>query len=309
MSLAKNCGWIWLDGALIPGEEAKIHCLNYSLHYGAAVFEGLRAYSTENGAAIFRLREHTQRLLNSCKILGIEVPYSLEQLEEGQKKVITKNNFQSAYIRPLIFSGSEALGLHAKNLSTHAMIAAWDWLSYLGGNSLQQGIRVKISSFSRHSSNSAMSKAKATGNYLNSVMAVREIVKQGYDEALLLDKEGYIAEGSGQNFFMVRQKKLITPDLSNILEGITRDTVIQLAHEFNLSVEQRRITRDEAYIADEVFFTGTASEILPIIDIDGFTIGTGVPGSLTLKIQQAFFDIVKGKNNKYKRWLTYAHNQ
>ncbi len=305
MNLELKKGWIWCDGQFIPWKEANTHLLSYSLHYGAAVFEGVRAYElNDKQFTIFRLKDHTQRLLNSAKIIGIDnIPFSFQQLEQAQLELVKKNHLTSCYLRPLIFSGGETLGLHAKNLSTHIMIAAWKWSSYVSKSSETQGIRIKVSSFNRISGNSSMTKAKATGNYINSVLAVREISKLGYDEALLLDKEGYVAEGSGANFFIVRNNILITPDLSNILEGITRDSIIQIAKNLGITVIERRITRDETYIADEAFFTGTAAEILPISSIDDRIIGNGEVGPITQQLRHEFFSIVKGKNLAYSHWL------
>lgn len=303
MNLEQKEGWIWLDGEFIPWQDAKIHVLTHSLHYGNGVFEGVRAYQTASGPKLFRATDHTKRLLNSAKILQIHEPFSLQELIEAQREAVFRNNLHNAYLRPLVFSGAEGLGLHAKNLTTHVMIAAWDWGSYLGGETLKRGIRIKVSSFTRYSAGSTISKAKATGNYLNSVLAVREASRLGYDEALLLDSLGFVAEGSGENFFIIRNGELHTPDSACILEGITRDTVMQIARDLGLKVRERRISRDEIYIADEAFFTGTAAEVLPIVNIDDIEIGGGLPGPITRQIQQRFFEIVTGKNPNYLEWL------
>lgn len=298
-------GMIWMDGALRPWREAKIHVLTHSLHYGTSVFEGVRAYAAAGGTALFRLREHTERLLNSAKILRIPVPFTLAELEAAQRQVVRENALASCYVRPLIWLGSEKLGVSPRGTKTHAMIAAWPWGAYLSEEGLRNGIRVKTSSYARHHVNITMTQAKTASNYTNSILANQEAAAAGYDEALLLDTAGYVSEGSGENIFIVRAGKLHTPDLSaGALAGITRDAVMTLAADMGISTVERRITRDEIYIADEAFFTGTAAEITPIRELDGITIGSGGRGVLTEKIQSAFFAVVHGKDPRYARWLT-----
>ena len=297
---------IWMDGKLVPWHEANVHILTHTLHYGNGVFEGTRAYKTDKGMAIFRLKEHTKRLLNSAKIVAIECPFSQEELEKAQIEVIKDNNFSSnAYLRPLIYLGYGAMGVYHKNSPVKVAIAAWEWGAYLGDEGLEKGIRVKTSSFVRNSTKSLFGKAKAAANYLNSQMAKYEAIECGYEEALLLDDCGMVAEGSGECFFIVRNGKLITPPNDSSLESITQDSVITLANDLGIEVIRRNITRDEVYIADEAFFTGTAAEITPIYDLDAIIIGNGKRGELTHKLQNAFFDIVYGRNPKYSHWLTY----
>lgn len=298
--------YIWMDGTLTPWDEAKVHILTHTLHYGNAVFEGTRAYKTKKGLAIFRLREHTQRLLNSAKITMIDVPFSLEELEAAHIKLLQENNFQSnTYIRPLIYLGYGVMGIQHRKAPVNVSISAWEWGSYLGDEGLEKGIRVKISSFARNSVKSTMGKAKAAANYLNSQMAKFEALEAGYEEALLLDDEGFIAEGSGECFFIVRNGVLITPPNDNSLESITQDTVLMLAKDFGIEIERRRITRDEVYIADEAFFTGTAAEVTPIKEVDGRVIGNGERGEITRCLQSAYFDVVYGRDEKYQDFLTY----
>jgi len=305
MSMDDRDGVIWLDGKLVPWREAKVHVLTHTLHYGMGVFEGVRAYHAEKGTAIFRLLDHTDRLYRSAHILCMEIPYDKEDINSACRDVVRENSLDSAYIRPMCFYGAEGMGLHADNLRVHAMVAAWEWGSYLGAEGLEKGIRIKTSSFTRHHVNIAMCKAKANGNYLNSMLASHEAQNCGYDEALLLDNEGYVAEGSGENIFIVRKGILYTPDLTSALEGITRDTIIALAAEAGLSVREKRITRDEVYIADEAFFTGTAAEVTPIRELDGRRIGDGVRGPVTERLQAGYFDLVHGKRNEYPEWLCY----
>ena len=281
MSMAERDGFIWFDGKMVPWREATVHGLTHSLHYGMGCFEGERAYATPQGAAIFRLPEHTKRLFNSAKILQMEVPFTQNEINEATKEVIRVNRLESAYIRPLLFYGAEGMGLSAKGLKVHALIAAWSWGSYLGQEALERGIRVKVSSFSRHHVNIHLCKAKATGNYMNSMLAQREASACGYDEALLLDREGYVAEGSGENIFMVRDGILYTPTLTSALEGITRDTILSFARDAGLPIVEKPLTRDEFYIADEAFFTGTAAEVTPIREIDNRIIGAGRRGPVT----------------------------
>lgn len=297
-------GKIWQDGKLIDWHSATIHVLTHSLHYGMSVFEGVRAYHTEKGTAIFRLFEHTKRLLNSAKIFQMNVPYDMDTLMEAQKQVIRENRLESGYIRPIIWVGSEALGISAKNNTIHTAIAAWPWGAYLGEDGLSSGIRVKISSFSRHHVNVSLVRAKASGYYINSILANQEATSCGYDEALLLDTEGFVSEGSGENVFIVKNGKLYTPDLASCLDGITRNSVITLANDLGIEVIQKRITRDEVYCADEAFFSGTAAEITPIREVDNRQIGTGSRGPITEKIQSLFFDVVSGKTSQYAHWLS-----
>jgi branched-chain amino acid aminotransferase len=303
MSMADRDGKIWMDGKLIDWRDANIHVLTHTLHYGMGVFEGVRAYKTNDGTAIFRLKEHTKRLMNSAKIFQMEVPFDHATLEAAQLEVVRQNKLESCYIRPLIWVGSEKLGVSAKGNTIHVAIAAWPWGAYLGDDGLAKGIRVKTSSFTRHHVNVSMVRAKASGWYVNSILANQEAVTDGYDEALLLDVDGYVSEGSGENFFLVNNGKLYTPDLASCLDGITRDTVITLARDFGIQVIEKRITRDEVYTCDEAFFTGTAAEVTPIRELDNRTIGEGKRGPITEKLQSAFFDVVSGKNEKYGSWL------
>ncbi len=297
---------IWMDGEFIPWNEAKVHVLTHTLHYGNGVFEGTRAYQTEEGLAIFRLQDHTKRLLNSAKIVKIDVPFSQEELEEAQLELLRKNDFkENVYIRPLIFLGYGKMGLYHIGAPVHVAIAAWEWGAYLGEDGLENGIRVKISSITRNPVKSTFGKAKAVANYLNSQMAKYEAVEAGYEEALMLDDEGFIAEGSGECFFIVRDGVLITPPNDNSLESITQATVLELARERDIPIERRRITRDEVYIADEAFFTGTAAEVTPIREVDGRIIGNGKRGEITKELQEAYFDVVYGRDKSYKHYLTY----
>ncbi len=298
--------YIWMDGKLTPWDEANVHVLTHTLHYGNGVFEGTRAYQTKEGLAIFRLQDHTKRLLNSAKITMIKSPYSQKELEDAQIELLKSNDFKSnVYLRPLIYLGYGIMGLYHINAPVNVAIAAWEWGSYLGDEGLQNGIRVKISSFTRNSVKSTMGKAKAVANYLNSQMAKFEAIDCGYEEALLLDDEGFVAEGSGECFFIVRDGVLITPPNDNSLESITQDTVLKLAYDFDIPVERRRITRDEIFIADEAFFTGTAAELTPVKEVDARVIGDGKRGEMTKKLQDAYFDVVYGRNEKYKHLLTY----
>ncbi|TAL08450.1 MAG: branched-chain amino acid transaminase [Porticoccaceae bacterium] len=304
MSFADRDGFIWFDGQLVPWREAQVHVLTHTLHYGMGVFEGVRAYHTDSrGTAIFRLEDHTNRLFNSAKIVGMNMPFDRKTLNEAQRQVVRANNLREAYIRPLAFLGSEGMGLRADGLRTHIAIAAWEWPSYMSPEALEQGIRIRTSSITRHHVNITMCKAKATGNYTNSMMALREALQDGYDEALLLDPEGYVAEGSGENIFVINRGVLYTPELTSCLDGITRDTVIQLAHECGYEVREKRITRDEIYIADEAFFTGTAAEVLPIRELDNRVIGAGARGPITARLQQLYFDAVRGRLAAHPEWL------
>ena len=304
MTMTDRDGQIWLDGEMLPWREAKIHVLTHTLHYGMGVFEGIRAYKTLKGTAIFRLQEHTERLFRSARIVGMPMPYDPATINRVCCEVVRANKLESAYIRPLCFYGAEGMGLRADNLKTHVMIAAWYWGTYLGTAGQEHGIRVKTSSFARHHVNAAMCKAKANGNYMNSMLALQEALQCGYDEALLLDTEGYVAEGSGENIFIIRNGILYTPDLSSALEGITRDTIITLAANLGLTIKEKRITRDEVYIADEAFFTGTAAEVTPIRELDGRAIGAGRPGPITLQLQSMYFDQVYGRRETHPDWLT-----
>lgn len=305
MNFADRDGTIWLDGELIPWREAKVHVLTHTLHYGLGVFEGVRAYHTEDrGACIFRLNEHTDRLFNSAKILSMAMPFDRAAIREAQRTVVRENGLEEAYLRPMCFYGSEGMGLRADNLQTHVMVAAWEWPSYMDPAAVSRGIKVRTSSFTRHHVNITMCKAKANGNYINSMLALREALDSGADEALLLDNEGYVAEGSGENVFIVRRGKIHTPELTSCLDGITRDTVFAFARELGIEIVERRITRDEVYVADEAFFTGTAAEVVPIRLLDGREIGTGSRGPITEKLQSMYFDAVRGKRPQNSEWLT-----
>ncbi|MFP4273245.1 MAG: branched-chain amino acid transaminase [Halothiobacillaceae bacterium] len=307
MSMADRDGLIWLDGEMVPWREAKVHVLTHTLHYGMGVFEGVRAYPTDRGAAIFRLGDHTRRLFNSAKILRMEIPFSRDQIDEAQCRAVRENNLESAYLRPMCFYGSEGMGLRADNLKVHVMVAAWTWGAYLGADNINRGIRIKTSSYTRHHVNVTMCKAKANGAYMNSMLALREAVQDGYDEAMLLDAEGFVAEGSGENIFLVRDGVLYTPDLTSALDGITRRTIFALAGDMGLEIVEKRITRDEVYIADEAFFTGTAAEVTPIREVDNRPIGNGSRGPITERLQTAYFDLVHGRHDdKYDHWLTHV---
>jgi len=304
MSMADRDGVIWYDGKMVPWRDANTHVLTHTLHYGLGVFEGLRAYETAQGAAIFRLQEHTDRLFNSAHIFMMKIPYDKATIMQAQRDVVKQNKLSSAYIRPIAFYGAEAMGLSARTLSVHVAIAAWSWGTYLGPEALENGIRVKTSSFTRHHVNINMCRAKSVTTYANSILANQEVALNGYDEALLLDVEGYVAEGSGENIFIVKQGKLYTPDLTSCLEGITRASIIELAAELGIPVIEKRITRDEIYCADEAFFTGTAAEITPIRELDNRIIGPGKRGPVTAQLQTLFFDCVKGRANNHTDWLT-----
>lgn len=302
--MADRDGKIWMDGQLVDWRSANIHVLSHTLHYGMGIFEGVRAYQTAAGTAIFRLQDHTRRLFNSAKIFQMTLPFDQQTIADAQIEVVRTNQLESGYIRPIAWLGSEKLGLSAKGNSVHVAIAAWPWATYLGEQALTAGIRVKISSFQRHHVNVSMVRAKASGWYVNSILAHQEVAANGYDEALLLDTDGYVSEGSGENVFIVSKGRLYTPDLSSCLDGITRDTVMILARAYAIEVIEKRITRDEMYCADEAFFTGTAAEITPIRELDNRLIGEGRRGPITAKLQRAFFDIVTGKDPQYAHWLT-----
>ncbi|MCW8944609.1 MAG: branched-chain amino acid transaminase [Sedimenticola sp.] len=305
-TFADRDGWIWLDGEMVPWREAKVHVLTHTLHYGLGVFEGVRAYKTEKGPAIFKLEEHTKRLFESAHIMGMKMPYDEATLNQAQIDVVKENGLDSAYLRPLCFYGSEGMGIRADALGTHVMIAAWEWGAYLGEDNLKNGIRIRVSSYTRHQVNSMMCKAKATGNYINSMLALQEAVNDGYDEALILDASGYVMEGSGENFFLVKDGVIYTPDLTSALNGITRKTMFTFTQELGIPIVERRITRDEVYIADEAFFTGTAAEVTPIREVDNRTIGSGTRGPITEKLQTLYFDQVHGRRTDHPEWLTYV---
>ena len=307
MSMDDRDGVIWFDGKLVPWRDATVHVLTHTLHYGMGVFEGIRAYKTDKGTAVFRLKEHTRRLLGSAKILQMDLGYTEDQLNDAIVQIIRENKLQSAYIRPMSFYGSEGMGLHADNLKVHTIVAAWEWGAYLGAENMEKGIRVKTSSYTRHHVNSVMCRAKANGPYVNSIMALKEASDCGYDEALLLDVDGFVAEGSGENFFLVRDGVIYTPDLTSVLAGITRDTVFKLAAEAGIEVREQRITRDQVYVADEAFFTGTAAEVTPIRELDGRTIGEGKRGPVTERLQKMYFDQVEGRRESHPEWLSYVY--
>ena len=304
MSMADRDGVIWFDGQMVPWRDANVHVLTHSLHYGMGVFEGVRAYNTDQGTAIFRLQAHTDRLFDSAHIMGMKIPYTKEEINEACRAAVRENNLETAYIRPLAFYGSEGMGIRADNLKVHVVVAAWYWGAYMGEEALQQGIRIRTSSFTRHHVNITMTRAKSSGAYMNSMLALQEAVSAGADEALLLDPEGYVAEGSGENVFIVKDGTIYTPEVTACLNGITRATILTLAGEMGIPVVEKRITRDEVYIADEAFFTGTAAEVTPIREVDCRQIGIGRRGPITEKLQKAYFDLVNGKNAAYGEWLT-----
>lgn len=304
MSMADRDGFIWYDGKMVPWREATTHVLTHSLHYGLAVFEGVRAYNTEIGTAIFRLKEHTDRLFNSAHIYMMKMPYSREELMEAQLDVVRANKLESCYIRPIAFFGSEKMGISTRGASVHVSIAAWPWGAYLGEDGLKRGIRVKTSSYSRHHVNVSMCRAKYSGTYANSILANMEATEHGYDEALLLDVDGFVAEGAGENLFVIKDNKIYEPEIASALVGITRASVIEIAAELGYQVVSKRLTRDDIYTADEAFFTGTAAEVTPIRELDGRIIGAGSRGPVTEKIQARFFDVVNGRAPEYHRWLT-----
>ncbi|WP_326534460.1 branched-chain amino acid transaminase [Pseudorhodoferax sp.] len=305
MSMSDRDGKIWMDGELVEWRDARIHVLTHTLHYGCGAFEGVRAYNTADGTAIFRLREHTERLFNSAKILRMKIPFSLEQVMQAQLDVVKANKLESCYLRPLTWIGDKKLGVSPKDNTIHLMVAAWAWGAYLGEEGLKRGIRVKTSSYTRHHVNITMTQAKAVSNYSNSILANMEATDDGYDEALLLDASGFVSEGAGENIFVIKNGVVYTPDLSaGALNGITRNTVFAICQDLGLKLVEKRITRDEVYIADEAFFTGTAAEVTPIRELDRIELGSGSRGPITEKIQSAFFDIVNGRNPKYAAWLS-----
>jgi len=307
-TMADRDGVIWFDGELVPWREATIHVLTHTLHYGMGVFEGVRAYRAEKGTAIFRLHAHTDRLFDSAHIMKMDMPFDKQQINEAQRTVVRENGLESAYIRPMCFYGSEGMGLRADNLKTHVMVAAWDWGAYLGEENLQKGIRIRTSSYTRHHVNISMCKAKANGHYINSMLALQEAITDGYDEAMLLDNEGYVAEGSGENIFLVKNGVIYTPDLTSALNGITRNTIFTFCKEMGIEIREKRITRDEVYIADEAFFTGTAAEVTPIREVDNRSIGCGSRGPITEKLQTLYFDVVHGRHHMHPEWLSYVND-
>jgi len=304
MDFANRDGLIWFDGEMVPWKDAKVHVLTHTLHYGMGVFEGVRAYDAIQGTTIFRLEAHTDRLFRSAKIMNMPMPFSKDAINAAQLAAVRENKLASAYIRPMVFYGSEGMGLRADNLKAHVIVAAWEWGAYLGDEGINHGIRIRTSSFTRHHVNISMCKAKANGHYINSMLALSDAIRDGYDEALLLDVEGFVAEGSGENIFIVRDGIIYTPDLTSALDGITRDTVMMLADELGYSVIVKRITRDEVYVADEAFFSGTAAEVTPIRELDGRTIGSGTRGPVTKALQTAYFDLVHGRYDGHTDWLT-----
>ncbi|WP_201531392.1 MULTISPECIES: branched-chain amino acid transaminase [unclassified Psychrobacter] len=307
MNMATKEGKLWMNGTMIEQPDAKVHVLTHSMHYGIAVFEGVRAYQTaDNRTAIFRLKEHTERLLGSAKIFQMDVPFDAATLEQAHKDVVKQNNLAEAYIRPLIWFGAEKLGLSSRDNSVNAMVAAWHWGAYLGEEGIKNGIRVKTSSYTHHLPNVTMCKAKASSNYPVSIMANQEVTRNGYDEAILMDPQGYVCQGAGENLFLVKDGVLHTPDLAGgALDGITRRTIVQFAEDLGIKVVERRITRDEFYLADEIFMTGTAAEVTPIREYDDRTIGNGGRGPLTEKLQTLYFDVVHGRNEQYMDWLSF----
>ena len=309
MDLSKLSGQIWLDGELVPWQEAKVHVLTHTFHYGVGVFEGVRAYSTpDQGTCIFRLHEHTDRLFRSAKILQMNMPWDKDALNAAQREVVRVNELEEGYLRPMCFLGSEGMGLRADNLQTHVMVAAWPWPSYMDPEARDRGIAVRTSSYTRHHVNITMCKAKANGNYINSILALREAIDSGCEEALMLDNEGYVAEGSGENFFMVRDGISYTPDLTSCLDGITRNAIFRIAGDEGYEIREKRITRDEVYICDEAFFTGTAAEVVPIRELDNRQIGAGRRGPVTEQLQRIYFETVRGGQARYADWLTPVKN-
>jgi len=306
MSFSDRDGVIWFDGQMVPWRDAQVHVLTHTLHYGLGVFEGVRAYQTDRGTAIFRLEDHTDRFFRSAHILGMKIPYDAKTLNDAQIAVVKENGLASAYVRPLAFYGSEGMGIRADMLKTHIAIATWEWGAYLGEEGLEKGIRVRTSSFTRHHVNITMCRAKACGNYINSILALQEALSAGADEALMLDSAGYVMEGTGENIFVIRDGVVYTPDLTSALEGITRDTIIRLIAESGLELREKRITRDEIYVADEVFFTGTAAEVTPVRDLDGRQIGSGTRGPVTQMLQAKYFDCVQGRDSQHDDWLTFV---
>jgi len=303
MTMEDRDGFIWMDGEWLDWREAKVHVLTHTLHYGMGAFEGVRAYETENGPAIFKLEEHTERLFNSTRILGMKIPYDAETLNQAQKEVVTRNNLKSAYIRPMCFYGSEGMGLRADNLKVHTMIAAWEWGAYLGEDNIKNGIRIRTSSYVRHPAHPSLSGAKTNGIYVNSMMALKEALDHGFDEALMLDIDGNVSEGSGENIFVIKDGVIYTPHLTSALPGITRDTIFTLAKSLGYEIIEKKLSCDEIYTSDEAFFTGTAAEVTPIRDLDGNQIGQGTRGPVTEKLQSLYFDCVHGRNSDFIHWI------
>ncbi len=297
-------GKIWMDGDLLEWSDAKIHVLTHTLHYGTGVFEGVRAYQTSAGPAIFRLNDHTKRLFNSADLIGMSIPYSPEELNDAQAKIVRENKLNNAYIRPMCFYGSEGMGLRADNLKVHVCIAAWDWGSYLGDDKITNGIKVKVTDFPKRCEKSMLHKAKASGNYLYSMLALKDALNSGFDEALILDVDNNVNEGSGENFFMVKDDILYTPRDHTVLNGITRQTIIDISKDLDLEVFEKDISVDDVKVADEAFFTGTAAEVTPVVQVDQSKIGDGTTGKITRKVQKEYFDLIRGKNTKYDHWLT-----
>ena len=293
-----------MDGNLVEWSDAKIHVLTHTLHYGTGVFEGVRAYETSDGPAIFRLEDHTNRLFESAKLIGMKIPYDAKELNDAQSQVVKINNLKNAYIRPMCFYGSEGMGLRADNLKVHAIVAAWDWGSYLGDDKILNGIKVKVTDFPKRSEKSMLHKAKASGNYLYSMLALKDALNSGFDEALILDIDDNVNEGSGENFFMITNNTIHTPKDATVLNGITRQTVMKIARDLNYSVEETNISVDDVKSSDEAFFTGTAAEVTPIIQVDNVKINDGKPGEITKKIQKIYFDLIRGKVDEYSSWLT-----
>ena len=296
-------GFIWMDGEWLDWREAKVHVLTHTLHYGMGAFEGVRAYETDHGPAIFKLEEHTERLFNSTRILGMKIPFDAATLNQAQREVVSKNNLKSAYIRPMCFYGSEGMGLRADNLKVHTMIAAWEWGAYLGEDNMKNGIRIRTSSYVRHPAHPTLSGAKTNGNYINSMMALKEALEHGFDEALMLDIDGFVSEGSGENIFVIKDEVIYTPNLTSALPGITRDTIVTLAKSMGYEIVEKKLSCDEIYASDEAFFTGTAAEVTPIRDLDGNQIGIGSRGPITEKLQSLYFDCVYGRNADYRHWI------
>ena len=303
MTMEDRDGFIWMDGEWLDWREAKIHVLTHTLHYGMGAFEGVRAYETDTGPAIFKLEEHTERLFNSTKILGMKMPFDSEVINQVQREVITKNNLKSAYIRPMCFYGSEGMGLRADNLKVHVMVAAWEWGAYLGEDNMKNGIRIRTSSYVRHPAHPTLSLAKTNGIYVNSMMALKEALDHGFDEALMLDIEGFVSEGSGENIFVIKDEVICTPHLTSALPGITRDTIVTLAKSLGYEIVEKKLSCDEIYNSDEAFFTGTAAEVTPIRDLDGNQIGIGSRGPITERLQSLYFDCVHGRNPNYLYWI------
>ena len=303
MTMEDRDGFIWMDGEWLDWREAKVHVLTHTLHYGMGAFEGVRAYETDHGPAIFKLEEHTKRLFNSTRILGMKIPFDAATLNQAQREVVSKNNLKSAYIRPMCFYGSEGMGLRADNLKVHTMIAAWEWGAYLGEDNMKNGIRIRTSSYVRHPAHPTLSGAKTNGNYINSMMALKEALEYGFDEALMLDIDGFVSEGSGENIFVIKDEVIYTPHLTSALPGITRDTIVTLAKSMGYEIVEKKLSCDEIYASDEAFFTGTAAEVTPIRDLDGNQIGIGSRGPITEKLQSLYFDCVYGRNADYRHWI------